>query len=126
MGTMSRRGVGVIRHEHTSTTFDLPGYHIVESRGIVRGIIVRSRSVFGTFAASVETIFGGNISFFTSLCEKARADAFDIMLAHAQNLGANAVIGVRYESTELMRGVSEVLCYGTAVVIEEAYHDETR
>ncbi len=124
MGAVSRRGGVPVRHEHTTTTFDLPGYHVVESRGVVRGVIVRSRSVFGTFAASIETVFGGNISFFTSLCEKTRSEAFDIMLAHAQNLGANAVIGVRYESTELMRGVSEILCYGTAVVIEEAYTDE--
>lgn len=123
MGAVSRRGTSVIQHQHTSTTFDLPGYAVVESRGVVRGIIVRSRSVFGTLAASIETVFGGNISFFTSMCEKARENAFDIMLAHAQNLGANAVIGVRYESTELMRGVSEVLCYGTAVVVEEAFDD---
>lgn len=124
MGSVARRGTAAIQHHHTSTTFDLPGYHVVESRGVVRGIIVRSRSIFGSFAASVETIFGGNISFFTTMCEKARENAFDIMLAHAQNLGANAVIGVRYESTELMKGVSEVLCYGTAVIIEEAHYDD--
>ena len=124
MGSVTRRGTATIQHQHTSTAFEIPGYDVVESMGVVRGITVRSRSIFGTFGASIETMFGGNISLFTSMCEKARENAFEIMLAHAQNLGANAVIGIRYESTELMRGVSEVLCYGTAVVIEDTpYHE---
>ena len=85
---------------------------------MVRGIIVRSRSVFGTIGATFQTIRGGNISLFTELCEKTREDAFETMLAHAWELGANAVIGIRYDATEIMGGVSEVLCYGTAVVVE--------
>jgi uncharacterized protein YbjQ (UPF0145 family) len=102
----------------TTTAFTLDGYRIVRNLGIVRGIIVRSRSVFGTIGASLQTLFGGNITLFTSLCEKTRADAYEMMLEHAQLLGANAVIGVRYDATEVMQGVSEVLCYGTAVVVE--------
>ena len=106
----------------TSTAFTIDGYHVVESLGVVRGISVRSRNIFGTIGASFQTLLGGNITLLTSLCEKARADAFDIMLAHAQRRGANAVIGVRYDATEIMSGVSEVLCYGTAVVIEPVPH----
>ena len=102
----------------TSTTFDIPGYHIVETLGLVRGVTVRSRSIFGTIGARVETLFGGHISMLTTLCERARADAFDILLAHAQKVGANAVVGIRYDATEIMSGVTEVLCYGTAVVVE--------
>lgn len=86
--------------------------------GVVRGIIVRSRSLFGTIGAGFQTMVGGNISLFTELCEKTREDAFETMLAHAWDLGANAVIGIRYDATELMSGVTEVLCYGTAVVVE--------
>ena len=104
----------------TSTTFELPGYHIVETLGLVRGVTVRSRSLFGTSGAKVETLFGGHISMLTTLCERARADAFDILLAHAQKVGANAVLGIRYDATEIMSGVTEVLCYGTAVVVEPA------
>ena len=104
----------------TSTTFEIPGYHIVESLGLVRGVTVRSRSIFGTIGAKVETLFGGHISMLTGLCERARADAFDILLAHAQKVGANAVVGIRYDATEIMSGVTEVLCYGTAVVVEPA------
>ena len=104
----------------TSTTFELPGFHIVESLGLVRGVTVRSRSLFGTIGAKVETLFGGHISMLTSLCERARAEAFDILLAHAQKVGANAVVGIRYDATEIMSGVTEVLCYGTAVVVEPA------
>lgn len=124
MPNIAPRGRSSIQHHHTTTTFDLPGYHVVESLGVVRGITVRSRSIFGTFAAGLETIFGGNITFFITLCEQARANAFEVMLGHAQNLGANAVIGVRYESTELMSGVSEVLCYGTAVIVEEIVYED--
>jgi uncharacterized protein YbjQ (UPF0145 family) len=106
----------------TSTAFMIDGYQVVESLGVVRGISVRSRNIFGTIGAGLQTLLGGNITLLTSLCEKARADAFDIMLAHAQRRGANAVIGVRYDATEIMSGVSEVLCYGTAVVIEPVPH----
>ena len=106
----------------TTTAFTIDGYQVVESLGVVRGISVRSRNIFGTIGASFQTLVGGNITLLTSLCEKARGDAFDIMLAHAQRRGANAVIGVRYDATEIMTGVSEVLCYGTAVVIEPIPH----
>jgi uncharacterized protein YbjQ (UPF0145 family) len=102
----------------TTTTFELPGYRVVETLGLVRGVTVRSRSLFGTIGAKVETLFGGHISMLTTLCERARADAFDILLAHAQKVGANAVLGIRYDATEIMSGVTEVLCYGTAVVVE--------
>lgn len=105
-------------HALTTTTFDLPGYRIVKSFGVVRGIIVRSRSIIGNFGASIQSIFGGNISIYTSLCERAREEAFQLMLAHAGQLGANAVIGVRYDATEVAPGITEVLCYGTAVFIE--------
>ena len=104
----------------TSTTFALDGYDIVESLGVVRGVTVRSRSLFGTIGAKVETLFGGHISILTTLCERARADAFDILLAQAQRRGANAVVGVRYDATEIMAGVTEVLCHGTAVIVESA------
>jgi uncharacterized protein YbjQ (UPF0145 family) len=102
----------------TSTTFTIDGYHIVGSLGVVRGIAVRSRSIFGTFGASLQTLVGGNISLFTSLCEQTRESAFRIMLQHAAEMGANGVVGVRYDATEVMAGVNEVLCYGTAVVAE--------
>lgn len=105
-------------HALTTTTFDLPGYRITKSFGVVRGIIVRSRSIVGNFGASLQSLFGGNISIYTSLCERAREEAFQLMLSHAGELGANAVIGVRYDATELAPGVTEVLCYGTAVFIE--------
>ena len=102
----------------TSTTFTLDGYQIVHTLGVVRGVTVRSRSLLGTIGAKIETVFGGQISMLTTLCERARSDAFDILLAHAQRQGANAVVGVRYDATEIMSGVTEVLCYGTAVVVE--------
>jgi uncharacterized protein YbjQ (UPF0145 family) len=105
-------------HSMTTTTFALEGYKISKNLGMVRGIIVRSRSLFGTIGASFQTLFGGNITLYTDLCERTRNDSFDLMLSHAEQLGANAVIGVRYDATELMQGVSEVLCYGTAVVVE--------
>jgi len=108
-----------MRHSMTTTAFTLDGYRITKNLGIVRGITVRSRSIFGTIGGSLQTLFGGNISLFTELCEKTRAESFDMMIRHAQELGANAVIGLRYDATELMQGVSEVLCYGTAVVVEE-------
>jgi len=107
-------------HALTTTTFEIPGYRITKSFGVVRGIIVRSRSIVGNFGASIQSIFGGNISIYTSLCERAREDTFQLMLAHAGELGANAVIGVRYDATEIAPGITEVLCYGTAVYIEPA------
>ena len=103
----------------TSTAFSIDGYRTVKTLGLVRGITVRSRSVFGTIGASLQTLFGGNISLFTSLCEKTRSEAFDLMVQHAEDIGANAIIGVRYDATEVMQGVSEVLCYGTAVLVEK-------
>ena len=102
----------------TTTTFELEGYRVARSLGIVRGITVRSRSIFGTIGGALQTLAGGNITLFTELCEKTRSEAFEMMLAHAANLGANAVIGIRYDATEVMDGVTEVLCYGTAVVVE--------
>jgi uncharacterized protein YbjQ (UPF0145 family) len=102
----------------TSTLFNLDGYRIIRNLGVVRGITVRSRSIFGTFGASLQTIVGGNITLFTELCEKTRAEGFELMLSHASDLGANAVIGIRYDATEVMDGVTEVLCYGTAVIVE--------
>jgi len=107
-------------HPLTTTTFDLPGYRINKSFGVVRGIIVRSRSIVGNFGASIQAVFGGNISLYTNLCERTREDAFNQMLTHAGELGANAVIGVRYDATELAAGITEVLCYGTAVYVERA------
>lgn len=105
-------------HPLTTTAFDIPGYRQLRSFGVVRGIIVRSRSIVGNIGASIQSIFGGNISLYTSLCERARDDAFREMLAHAAELGANAVIGVRYDATEISPGITEVLCYGTAVFVE--------
>ena len=105
-------------HALTTTAFTLDGYKIARNLGVVRGIMVRSRSIFGTIGGSLQTLVGGNISLFTSLCEKTRGEAFELMLAHAQQLGANAVVGIRYDATEVMNGVTEVLCYGTAVVVE--------
>ena len=101
-----------------STTFSIEGYRTTKTLGVVRGIIVRSRSVVGNFLAGLQTIFGGNISVYTELCEQARMDAFNSMVEHAQELGANAIVGVRYDATEIGPGISEVLCYGTAVVVE--------
>jgi uncharacterized protein YbjQ (UPF0145 family) len=102
----------------TTTAFDIAGHKVIRNLGVVRGIIVRSRSIFGTIGASLQTIVGGDITLFTELCEKTRMDAFNLMLKHAGEVGGNAVIGVRYESTEVMGGVTEVICYGTAVVVE--------
>ena len=107
-------------HPLTTTTFELPGYRVTKSLGVARGIVVRSRSVIGNLGASFQTLFGGNITLYTSLCERARDDAFRQMLEHAAEAGANAVIGVRYDATEIAHGVTEVLCYGTAVFVEPA------
>jgi uncharacterized protein YbjQ (UPF0145 family) len=107
-------------HAMTTTAFELPGHRVVRSMGVVRGIVVRSRSVIGNMGAALQTVFGGNISIYRELCEKARDDAFQQMLAHASEMGANAVIGVRYDANEIAAGVTEVLCYGTAVFVERA------
>ena len=102
-------------HHLVTTTFDLPGYDVTQSLGVVRGIIVRSRSVIGNFGAAIQLFFGGNISIYTSLCERARSDAYELMIRHADELGAHGIVGVRYDATEIGQGVTEVLCYGTAV-----------
>src|SRR5687767_9688229 len=104
----------------TTTTFDIDGYKVRRNLGVVRGITVRSRSIFGTIGAGLQTLIGGNISLFTELCEKTRSEAFEMMVQHARDIGANAVVGIRYDATEVMDGVTEVLCYGTAVVVEPA------
>jgi uncharacterized protein YbjQ (UPF0145 family) len=102
----------------TTTTFTLDGFRVTRTFGVVRGITVRSRSIVGTLGGALQTLVGGNITLFTELCEKTRAEAFDMMLRHAEQIGANAVIGVRYDATELLQGVTEVLCYGTAVTVQ--------
>lgn len=116
MGSASRGQM--VAHNMVTTQFELDGYKVVRTLGVVRGIVVRSRSIIGTIGASLQTIVGGNISLFTQLCEKTRAEAFDLMLLHAGQLGGNAVVGARYDATEVMQGVTEVLAYGTAVYVE--------
>ena len=108
----------MVPHELVTTAFELPGYRIKRNFGVVRGIVVRSRSIVGTIGAGLQTIVGGNISLFSKLCEQTRSDAFEQMLQQAGALGANAVIGTRYDATEIMQGVTEVLSYGTAVEVE--------
>lgn len=107
-----------IPYNMTTTGFDMPGFRIVANLGVVRGVVVRSRSVFGTIGAGLQTLIGGNISLFTELAERTRQQAFDTMLVQADLAGADAVIGIRYDATELMQGVTEVLCYGTAVQVK--------
>jgi uncharacterized protein YbjQ (UPF0145 family) len=106
--------------DKVTTAFELPGQRVVRNHGIVRGIVVRSRSIVGSVGASLQTLFGGNITLYTTLCERARNDAYELMLSHARELGANAVIGVRYDATEIGPGISEVLAYGTAVTVDTA------
>src|ERR1700739_4893434 len=106
-------------HDLVTTAFTLDGYRIVRTLGLVRGIVVRSRSIFGTIGAGLQTIVGGNITLLSELCEKTREQSFEIMISHATQLGANAVIGMRYDATEVMQSVTEVLCYGTAVMVEK-------
>ena len=106
-----------VAHHMTTTQFELHGYEVTRTLGLVRGIIVRSRSIFGTIGAGLQTLVGGNITLLTDLCEKTREEALDRMLQHAGDIGANAVVGVCYDATELMQGVTEVLAYGTAVVV---------
>ncbi len=103
----------------TTTAFTIDGYRIVRSLGLIRGVTVRSRSVLGNLAGGIQTIFGGNITIFTELCEHARLEAFQLLLQHAQELGANAIIGIRYDANDVMDGVTEVLAYGTAVIVEK-------
>src|SRR6476659_424838 len=107
-----------VSHNMVTTQFELDGFHVTRSLGVVRGIVVRSRSIFGTIGAGLQTILGGNITLLTNLCEKTRSDAFELMLQHAAELGGNAVVGARYDATEVMQGVTEVLAYGTAVLVE--------
>jgi uncharacterized protein YbjQ (UPF0145 family) len=107
-------------HNLITTAFEIDGYKIVKNLGIIRGITVRSRNVFATIGASFQTLVGGNITLFTQLCEKTRGEAFELMVQHAEELGANAVIGMRYDANEVMSGVTEVLAYGTAVVLEKS------
>ena len=108
----------MVAHNMVTTQFELDGYRVVRTLGVVRGITVRSRSIFGTIGAGLQTLVGGNITLLTNLCEKTRAEAFDLMLQHAADLGANAVLSARYDATEIMQGVTEVLAYGTAVLVE--------
>lgn len=114
-----------VSHQMVTTAFDLPNFRVMQNLGVVRGIVVRSRNLFATIGASLQTIVGGNITVWTSLCEQTRADAFDIMIQHATEIGANAVVGARYDTTELSTGVTEVLAYGTAVVVEPLNPGET-
>ena len=115
------RSAGILLNDSLVTTaFELPGYRVVRNIGLVRGITVRSRSVVGNFFGSLQSLFGGNITIFTELCEQARGETYKDMLMHARQRGANAIIGVRYDATDLMAGLTEVLCYGTAVIVEPA------
>jgi len=102
----------------TSTAFEISGYKITRTLGVVRGVTVRSRSIFGNIGAAFQTLAGGNITLYTELCERTRKESFDIMISHAEQIGGNAIIGVRYDTTEIMSGVTEVICYGTAVLVE--------
>lgn len=109
-----------MNRELITTAFDIPNHRITRCLGLVRGVTVRSRSVVGTLGATLQTLRGGNITLFTELCEQSRAEAFEIMIRHASDLGATGIIAVRYDATEVMSGVTEVLCYGTAVLVEPA------
>jgi len=110
----------MVAHNMVTTQFELDGFRVVRTLGVVRGITVRSRSIFGTIGAGLQTIVGGNITLLTNLCERTRAEAFDLMLQHAADIGGNAVVGARYDATEVMQAVTEVLAYGTAVFVEAA------
>src|SRR3954447_24547143 len=114
-----------VSHGMVTTAFEMPNYRVVQNLGVVRGIVVRSRNIFATLGATMQTIVGGNITVWTKLCEQTRADAFEIMIQHATEVGANAVIGARYDTTELSQGVTEVLAYGTAVIVEPSNPGET-
>lgn len=114
-----------VSHQMVTTTFELPNHRIMQNLGVVRGIVVRSRNVFATLGATMQMIVGGNITLWTRMCEQTRADAFELMIQHATEIGANAVIGARYDTTELATGVTEVLAYGTAVIVEPANPGES-
>ncbi len=114
-----------VAHQMVTTAFELPNYRISQNLGVVRGIVVRSRNIFATLGATLQTVVGGNITVWTKLCEDTRADAFDIMIQHATEIGANAIVGARYDTTELSTGVTEVLAYGTAVIVEPADSGES-
>ena len=118
MVTSYTGGGRMVAHNMVTTQFELDGFRVTRTLGVVRGIVVRSRSIFGTIGAGLQTLVGGNITLLTNLCEKTRAEAFDLMLRHAAELGGNAVVGARYDATEVMQGVTEVLAYGTAVFVE--------
>jgi uncharacterized protein YbjQ (UPF0145 family) len=107
-----------VSHQMATTAFELPNFRVMQTLGVVRGIVVRSRNMFATIGAAFQTMVGGNITIWTRMCEETRSDAFDIMIQHASEIGANAIIGVRYDTTEISTGVTEVLAYGTAVVVE--------
>jgi uncharacterized protein YbjQ (UPF0145 family) len=107
-----------VSHQMVTTAFELPNYRIVQNLGVVRGIVVRSRNIFATLGATLQTVVGGNITVWTKLCEETRAEAFEILIQHATEVGANAVVGARYDTTEISAGVTEVLAYGTAVIVE--------
>jgi uncharacterized protein YbjQ (UPF0145 family) len=107
-----------VSHQMATTAFELPNFRVTQNLGVVRGIVVRSRNVFATIGASFQTLVGGNITLWTNMCEETRRDAFEIMIQHASEIGANAIIGMRYDTTEISTGVTEVIAYGTAVVAE--------
>ena len=107
-----------VSHQMATTAFDLPNFRVTQTLGVVRGIVVRSRNVFATIGAALQQVVGGNITIWTRMCEETRRDAFDIMIQHASEIGANAIVGVRYDTTEISTGVTEVLAYGTAVIVE--------
>ena len=107
-----------VSHQMATTAFELPNFRVLQTLGVVRGIVVRSRNMFATLGATFQTMVGGNITIWTRMCEETRRDAFDIMIQHASEIGANAIIGVRYDTTEISTGVTEVLAYGTAVIVE--------
>jgi uncharacterized protein YbjQ (UPF0145 family) len=114
-----------VAHQMVTTAFELPNYRVTQNLGVVRGIVVRSRNIFATLGATLQTVIGGNITVWTKLCEDTRSDAFDIMIQHASEIGANAIVGARYDTTELSTGVTEVLAYGTAVIVEPADSGES-
>src|SRR4029453_7379102 len=107
-----------VSHQMVMTAFELPNFRVMQTLGVVRGIVVRSRNVFATLGAAFQQVVGGNITIWTKMCEETRRDAFEIMIQHASEVGANAIVGVRYDTTEIATGVTEVLCYGTAVIVE--------
>lgn len=107
-----------VSHQMATTAFELPNFRVMQTLGVVRGIVVRSRNVFATIGAAFQQVVGGNITIWTRMCEETRRDAFEIMIQHASEIGANAIVGVRYDTTEIATGVTEVLCYGTAVIVE--------